>query len=442
MLIELKITNFRSFRDEQTFSLVASNIADANPVAASTDKALRACLIDRKVPGLPGVRVLKGAAIYGANASGKTNFIKAMRFITWFVHCSANHHQASDPTGAEPFKLDRASASKPSAFEITFVAENTRFVFGFSVMPTRVIDEYLVAYPKGVPQRWYHRTYNAKKNAYEWAIPSRAFKRDKRLEDEIEESALFLSVGHKFQHAQIAQAFHWFKKSVRFINVGPKDELLPEFTTRLIDEPLHHAKNLIVKLLSAADVGVVDVQLHDIELSIEELKQQALSALLGILDKPAAVMPESSVGINLTHKADGTEPVALHFKKEESAGTQRFFNLIGAWLDILDKGHTVFIDEIETSLQPVLVKELLKLLLSSTHNPNGAQVVFTTINPLLLDGSLLRRDQVWFTEKSTEGATHLYPLTDYQPRKGKALAKGYLVGRYGAIPYMPEALML
>src|ERR1700685_2974355 len=103
------------------------------------------------------------------------------------------------------------------------------------------------------------------------------------------------------------------------------------------------------------------------------------------------------------------------FHGEESAGTRRFFALIGPWMDILDNGYTVFVDEIETSLHPVLVKELLKLVLSSKNNPKGAQVVFTTHNPMLLDSTLIRRDQVWFMEKSPDGATHLYPLTDYQP---------------------------
>ena len=102
----------------------------------------------------------------------------------------------------------------------------------------------------------------------------------------------------------------------------------------------------------------------------------------------------------------------------------------------------MFFDEIETSLHPVLVKELLKLVFSNQHNPKGAQVVFTTHNPMLLDSALLRRDQVWFTEKSPNGATQLYPLTDYQPRKDEALAKGYIAGRYGAIPFLPEGLKL
>ena len=165
-------------------------------------------------------------------------------------------------------------------------------------------------------------------------------------------------------------------------------------------------------------------------------------SLLARLEKDGPIKPGKSVEINLTHKADGMEPVALDFDDEESAGTRRFFSLIGPWTDILDNGHTVFVDEIETSLHPVLVKELLKLLLCSKNNPKGAQVVFTTHNPVLLDGALMRRDQIWFTEKSPAGATHLYPLTDYQPRKDEALAKGYLAGRYGAIPFMPEGLKL
>jgi AAA15 family ATPase/GTPase len=146
--------------------------------------------------------------------------------------------------------------------------------------------------------------------------------------------------------------------------------------------------------------------------------------------------------ITLIHKAEGIDPVPLDFDKEESEGTRRFFGLIGPWLNILDKGYTVFLDEIETSLHPVLVKELLKLVFSSQHNPKGAQVVFTTQNPLLLDNALMRRDQVWFTEKSPGVETHLYPLTDFQPRRDEARERGYLAGRYGAIPFFPEGLKL
>lgn len=430
MLIELKVTNFRSIREEQTFSLVAGN----------ADKELASCVIDRELPGLSGVRFLKGAAIYGANASGKSNVIEAMAFVTKFVQRSATKNQPGDPTGAEPFKLDRDSASKPSEFEITFVAENDRFVFGFSVTSTRVIEEYLVAYPKGAPQRWYHRTFNAEKNVYEWTKPSTAFKQDKSLQDKTRENSLFLSVGPQFNHTQLTQVFNWFKNSVRFIHLSADAMLHPGFTAELVPKPTHHDR--IMNLLRSADIGVVDAQIQEKEFDMEVLKKTLSESMLATLEQEGVMKSRKQVEINLTHKAEGMEPVALDFDYEESAGTRRFFSLIGPWTDILDNGHTVFVDEIETSLHPVLVKELLKLLLCSKNNPKGAQVVFTTHNPILLDGSLMRRDQVWFTEKSPVGATHLYPLTDYQPRKDEALAKGYLAGRYGAIPFMPEGLKL
>ncbi len=353
MLIELKVTNFRSIREEQTFSLVAGN----------ADKELASCVIDRQLPGLSGVRFLKGAAIYGANASGKSNVIEAMRFVTGFVEGSATKLQPGDPTGATPFKLDRDSGSKPSEFEITFVAENVRFVFGFAVTPKRVVEEYLVAYPKGAPQRWYHRTFNEGKNAYAWARPSTAFKHDKSLEDKTRENSLFLSVGPQFNQAQLTQVFNWFKNSVRFINLSADAMLHPRFTTELMAKITHHDR--ILRLLRSADIGVADAQIQETEVSVEELKQKFSPAILARLEKDGPMEPRKLVEINLTHTAEGIAPVALDFDGEESAGTRRFFWLIGPWTDILDNGYTVFVDEIETSLHPVLVKELLKLLLCS-----------------------------------------------------------------------------
>ena len=142
----------------------------------------------------------------------------------------------------------------------------------------------------------------------------------------------------------------------------------------------------------------------------------------------------------LTHRGSGATELPLPWESE-SAGTHRFFGLAGPWLDILSKGYTVCVDELETSMHPLMVRELLRLFFSATENPNGAQILFTTHNPLLLDATLLRRDQVWFTDKDANGEAHLYPLTDYQPRKGESLVRGYLSGRYGAVPFVPAGLL-
>jgi hypothetical protein len=434
MLIEFKVANYRSIREEQKFSLVAGN----------TDKDLPSCLIERGLPGLSGVKFLKGAAIYGANASGKSNVLAAMRYMAGFVVRSATQIQPGSNTGAEPFKLDRESPSKPCEFEITFVADGVRFVFGFAVTPQRVVEEYLVAYPKGVPQRWYQRTFNSKNGSYEWAKASTAFSQDKSLQDKTRENSLFLSVGPQFNHTQLTQVFNWFKNSLHFIHLGVERRLghglHHGFTAEQIKNPTQHER--IVNLLRNAEFGVVDVNTQEREITFEEMKQAMPPALLAQLRKEHGPEPLRGLEINLTHKADGIEPVTLDFDEEESDGTRRFFALIGPWLDILDNGYTVLVDEIETSLHPILVRELLKLLFCSRNNPKGAQIIFTTHNPVFLESTLIRRDQVWFTEKSLNGETHLYPLTDFQPRKDEALAKGYMAGRYGAIPFLKEGLMI
>jgi hypothetical protein len=434
MLIEFKVSNYRSIREEQTFSLVA----------AKSDKELPDCVIERDLPGLSGVQFLKGAAIYGANASGKSNIIEAIHFLSGFVRDSATKLQPNDSTGTKPFKLDQNSISKPSTFEITFVAEGVRYLFGLSLTEQRVIEEYLISYPKGAPQRWYHREFNQKKNIYEWAKPSTAFKDDKYLRDKTRDNSLFLSVGPQFNHPQLTQVFNWFKNNLHFINLSDS-RLNPGFTADLIQKSGYHGR--ILNLLRSADFGITDtkIQKRQKKITLKELRKHVPPFLFAEFEKKHQAKPGETVDLielNLIHKTEGVKQVLLDFDEEESAGTQRFFTLIGPWIDILDNGYTVFIDEIETSLHPILVREILGLLFCSKNNPKGAQVVFTTQNPILLDNTLMRRDQIWFTEKTPNGVTHLYPLTDYRPRKDEALAKGYLAGRYGAIPFIPDGLNL
>lgn len=424
MLVEFKVANFRSIREKQTFSLVASNV----------DRDRKECLIEPNLPGLSGIRLLKGGAIYGANASGKSNILSALAFVAGLVNASATKLGPGDPTGSQPFKLDRESVTRPSEFELTFVAEGVRYLFGLAVTPERVTEEYLVAYPKGAPQRWYHRTFNSASNTYEWARPSTSFKHDKALQEKTRGNSLFLSVGPQFNHPQLTPVFGWFRTRLHFIDQA-EIQLSMDFTASLLEQPDQRGR--IVDLLQKADVGIVGATVDQEEIDIERLRQEVPPRVFDQLNKTAKIQ---KYDIHLFHGVDGKDAVSLDFDDEESAGTRRFFSLIGPWTDILDNGYTVFIDEIEASLHPILVRELLRLLLCNENNTKGAQVVFTTHNPVLLEGNLLRRDQIWFTEKTSAGATRLYPLTDYQPRKDEALAKGYLAGRYGGIPFIPEGL--
>lgn len=433
MLIQFKVKNFRSFKDEQIFSMVASNF----------DKTKEGCLIEPELPGISKLRFVKGAALYGANASGKSNLYEAMRYVKEFVVDSATKRQPEEATGVQPFKLDKDSVNGPSEFEMTFVADNTRYIFGFSASAERVIEEYLYAFPNGVQQRWYHRIYEEKSKQYNWSKATKAFKQDKSLQEKTRPNSLYLSVAPQFNHEQLTPIYNWFKQNIRFIRCDTHWGSYPWFTAaKLHDEKF---RERLLTLLRSADVGIADAvakrKSPDSD-EFQKIKETLARIRPGRDESELASTDFFKYDIYLSHIGSAGNPVTLDYDNEESAGTKSFFALIGPWLDILDNGYTVFVDEIETSLHPTLVKELLKLLFSKENNINRAQIIFTTHNPLLLDTSLMRRDQFWFTEKTDAGSTVLYPLTDFSPRNREALAKGYLSGRYGGIPNIPEGFAL
>lgn len=434
MLIEFKVTNYLSIREQQTLSMVAAN----------ADKSLPSNVIEPALPGISKLKFLKGAAIYGANASGKSNVIRAIEYLANFVKTSATEIKPGEGTGAVPFKLDAESRSKPSEFEITFVAEGVRYQYGLSVTPKRVTEEYLIAYPKGPAQRWFHRTYDKDTDSYSWAKPAEAFKGGKELQGMTRPNSLFLSVGPQFNHPQLTLVLDWFEDNLHFISLSGGNNIDPASTTRLLLGDLQ--KGRILALLKNADIGIEDAEFNPLDPPDFSQQDYSIPPLRLLLkepnknDDPNKPRPIQFGEIVLTHMSDRKNSVRLDYNSEESEGTRRLFALIGPWLKIVDNGYTVFVDEIETSLHPILVKELLNLLFNDETNKKGAQVIFTTHSPTLLDNDLVRRDQIWFTEKSRAGTTHLYPLTDYKPRKDEALAKGYLAGRYGAIPYLPNGL--
>jgi hypothetical protein len=306
----------------------------------------------------------------------------------------------------------------------------------------RIIEEYLDAYPKGSPQHWFRRTYDQAEGGYTWEKASTHFKNGTDLRDRTRENSLYLSVGPQFNHPQLTPIYNWFKNRLRFLSLDGEATVDPMATLQL--SRLQPNGNKIIGLLNKADTGIVSFRFNprEIQISTDDAKDLVATHFPDKEIDTEIPISLKTIEIEFGHKSEGSEFVPFDYFTEESAGTRRFFSLIGPWIDILDNGYTVFIDEIDTSLHPLLVKLLLKLLFSNESNPKGAQIIFTTHNPIFLDTSLLRRDQIWFTEKSDDGASHLYPLTDFKPRKDEAIAKGYLAGRYGGIPFIPEGLTL
>ena len=427
MVIDFSVKNFKSFKDTQQISFVASNY----------DRDLPQNFVDKEIPGLDGVKLLKGLAVYGANGAGKSNVLLALYFLQHFVETSATALNQGDPTGVESFALDPETPNEPSEFVLRFLVDDTRYHYALAVDSKRVHFESLSAFPKGREQIWYQRTWDPKTGTYDWQPDRPAdFKRDQNLVNYTKDNALFLSTAAKWNDKQIEPIYRWFKDGCRFLRLDNQfPQLPPAFTAKaLMGDP--NERSRILSLLVHADFGLLSAKADEHEITREQLPKNIPENVV------AQILQQKSKGLQISfgHRGSGGKEYPLPWDRQ-SVGTQKYFALAGPWLDILKNGFFAGLDEMESSMHPLMVVELLRLLFSAEHNPRNAQVLFTTHNPLLLDLTLMRRDQIWFAEKDDEGASHLYPLTEYKARKDESLIRGYLSGRYQAVPFIPDGLL-
>lgn len=426
MLLQFSVSNYRAFRQLATLNLAAN----------SRDRSLPENVIASEAAGL-GSRErqwLKGVALYGPNASGKSTLLDALHALQNLV---VNSAKVTDPQEQiepiKPFCLSYDDDQVPTAFAIAFVAEGSRFEYRVAATRQRLVHESLRAFASGKEQTWFQRDWSSEASDFVWK-PERptGFSRRKDIEVRTLPNMLYLSKSIAEGNRELNAVFRWFKDNLYFFDLG--QEMHGGFTARQFAErtPLHRR---IVKLLKHADLGVTGGRV------VEQQPPEFGELLANFPPEIRERMKEGKwIKPELLHRGPNGAEVPLDWAYE-SDGTQRLYELAGPWLDILENGYTVCIDEVETSMHPLMVRELLRLFFSEKENSKGAQILFTTHNPLLLDPSLLRRDQVWFTDKDQDGVAHLYPLTDYQPRKGESLVRGYLAGRYGAVPFVPEGLL-
>lgn len=418
-LIEFSVANFRSFRERATFSLVASRkitsrdsrLDKANVLEVSED-----------------LSVLRSAAIYGANASGKSNFLTAVRFMRLMVRNSSRETSASEPIAVEAFQLDGRKA--PSHFEIVFLLEDTTYRYGFEVDPSSVHHEWLFATTTGKERKCFTRT------AGDIEVSPTLFKEGKGLEDRTRPNALFLSVVAQFNGKTSTAIQSWFSKSLRLIS-GLDDVGYKSYTQKKCSNEAHRAS--IADFVRKMDVGIEDVLVSAVPLK-ESLPAEIPEDLRNVLLKHLDQETTNVTTVHKTFDSDGQPSGTVNFDIDthESQGTKKIFSLAGPLLDTLDNGRVLFIDELDARLHPLITRSLVQLFNSVETNPKGSQLIFTTHDTNLLSADLLRRDQVWFCEKERNGGTKLYSLLEYKPRNDSSLAKNYIHGRYGAIPFVGD----
>lgn len=417
MLVEFRVQNFRSLRDEQLLSMVASK-----------DKTmLETNAVETGLSAVP--HVLKSSVIYGANASGKSNLIKALQYMRDVVLQSA-----AIPPGqlfnVKPFLLDEDSAASPVEFEVTFLLGKIRYQYGFTMNAERILSEYLLVYKAFKPQRWFERRFDddTGQDSYEFGSGLKGTKQV--WEKATRSNALFLSMAVQLNSEGLRPVYDWFAKKLVIFN--EQEQLNSRFTVQMLKQP--DSRKQICDFLQAADISISDIDVQTRKVPGQALHVDMVAGKTEL--KSEQVEQHQLLFSHVTEQGKAVFELA-----DESSGTRNLLFLAGPVLDILQKGCVLVVDELDTSLHSLLVHELVRLFHRNEINQGDAQLIFSTHDTSLLDApDLLRRDQIWLVEKDVQQASMLVALSEFSPRKNEALERGYLMGRYGGIPFVHERI--
>lgn len=414
MLLSFGVANHLSIKKRQEISLVASSLKDASG-------SLFEC------PALPSRHVLPVAVIYGANASGKTNIVSALRTMRRLVLYSHSRGEPGGKIGRQPFRLDPSCKKDPSIFDVDYVADGIHYHYGFEVLDDSFRSEWLYAYPKNKRQVLFER--NDSKIVFGRNLRGR----NRVIFDLTRPNSLFISAATQNGHEELSKVSRFFQAVESDSTISIPDQIASmKLSDVLVDDRT-------IKFLSDIGTGVTGYRKEKIDIPDEvlEFQKKISSVLEGMTEQSDTTKFKvilQTMSLQLSHQSrDGKK---IYFDLDlESAGTRRLLILLGAVFRALDEGTLLVLDELDASLHTRACEAILDLFTKKETNKKGAQLIATTHDTNLLNSASLRRDEVWFVEKDQEGSTHLYPLTDIRTRKGDNIEKGYLQGRFGAIPF-------
>ena len=414
MLLRFSISNHHSIRSRQELSLAASSLKDVETGLIDTGSVQKE-------------RVLPATVIYGPNASGKSNFLAGLGFLRSAVLYSHSRGEPGAGVPRNPFALDPACNDAPTVVDVDFVVDGERYHYGFEAFEEFFGSEWLYSFPSNRRRLLFERE---RKN-FEFGRGLKG--RNRVIADLTRPNSLFLSAAVQNDHEQLSKVTKFFRTMHSDFAISAQGASVSSRFSEIDIDPR------IVDFLKRIGTGIVDSQRREIEVPEEVRKLTSLidSAFRNLNIKDVKVEVDNKdkqILIELGHMGHDGRTVFFDLDRE-STGTRRLLNILSKLFPALDEGALVVIDELDASLHTQACEAVLALFCSTVTNPRGAQLVTTTHDTNLLRSPVLRRDQIWFTEKDDEGATDLYPLSDIRSRKGDNIEKGYLEGRYGAMPF-------
>jgi len=415
MLIGFSVGNFLSFKEVKNFSMIKASITELDESHTFTEDK--------------NLSLLKSAVIYGANASGKTNLIDAMRFMRLFIFTSSKESQALQKIPVTRFKLNSEMDTKPTYFEILFLHNNKKYRYGFELDTEIVHKEWLFYIPQGKNKevRLFFRDKQTINLGPEFNEGSLLVTQDK-----IRPNSLLVSVSAQFNGPIAAEILEWFGKFHAIS--GLHDHI--EFTIDKFADGTY--KDEILQFITIVDIEdlIVDKKEITTDMLPPNMPKSIKNRLIADGDR---IIKTKHKKYDEHKNFIGEEIFRL---EEESKGTRKFLGLSGPIIDTLKKGQVLIIDELDSSLHPVLTQKIVHLFHSNTTNVKNAQLIFTTQDTNFLSKKFFRRDQIWFTEKDRYGATDIYSLVEFKTKTGRKIrkdasyGKDYIAGKYGAIPFV------
>ena len=418
MLLDFTVENYRSFYEKKSFSMLAQKLSECEK---------------ENVTNAMSYNVLKTLAVYGANSSGKSNLVKALQTMKSSVLTSVKLNP-NEALFYEPFLLLKDNTA-PTMFEVSFLKNDFCYRYGFSYTQTAIVDEWLFrkTTKRSKEQALFIR------NVDGIAFEDKLFPEGIGLESKVNDNRLFISLCAQLGGEISNEVISWFESDFNVAS-GLNNQEYRGFSQMLFHKKEEASKEAL-RLFKKLNLGFGEISTHEEEITIPNNVPKELMPLYNKVAGRKKIEIES-VHHLYDRKGASCGSVRFSFDEKESSGTRKLFDMSGPIFDTLEKGSVLVIDELDAKKHPLISQEIIRLFNSPEKNPNNAQLIFTTHDTHLLSTKMLRRDQVWFTEKNDAEQTDLYCLIDIvlpdgtKPRNDASYEKNYIAGRYGAIPYI------
>ena len=416
MLIQFSVTNFLSFRDETVLSL-----------STNKDNSHSENLLSYK-----NERILPSVAIYGANAAGKSNLHKALTAAIIMIR-NSNNLQVDQPLMVTPFLLDSKSRFDKTKFDFIYTYNDVKYEYGFVLDSNNVWEEYLYEYKSSKPSLIFERS---EINKYKFTTKTKS--QLSQIVDKNTSNKLFLATATSWNSDLTKDAYMWFATMIDTYDSQNLEDLMYTEFDRHQNNNDNSLNTFMLHLLQKADINISNFNYESIKREVNQLPFELPPELQGLMNPiPSAKKVLEQRRIVTSHQVveNGEKREYLLNYLDESNGTKRLFTYGPVLKNALENGRTIIIDEIDNALHPAMTKSLIEMFQNPNINKNNAQLIFNTHEISLLDLNLFRRDQIYFVEKNNKtGVSDLYSLDEFSPRKSENIQKGYLQGRYGAMP--------